>query len=39
LSQKLVVTNFADALRIAFAAGLGREKHWKQTHRIRSRTA
>ncbi|MBB3957177.1 response regulator transcription factor [Novosphingobium sediminicola] len=39
IMEKLVVTNFADALRIAFAAGLGREKHWKQTHRIRSRTA
>lgn len=38
IMEKLAVTNFADALRIAFAAGLGREREWKRTHRIRSRT-
>ena len=30
--SKLEVTNFADALRIAFAAGLGSEKEWRRTH-------
>jgi two-component system response regulator FixJ len=31
---KLEVTNFADALRIAFAAGMGSEKDWKATHGV-----
>ena len=30
--NKLEVTNFADALRIAFAAGMGSEKEWIATH-------
>ena len=30
---KLGVTNFADALRIAFAAGLGSEPDWRVSHR------
>lgn len=30
---KLAVDNFADALRIAFAAGLGSDKLWRQAHR------
>lgn len=29
---KLEVTNFADALRIAFAAGLGCDEQWRQAH-------
>lgn len=29
---KLDVTNFADALRIAFAAGLGSEDRWREAH-------
>ncbi len=29
---KLGVTNFADALRVAFAAGMGSEKAWKASH-------
>jgi len=32
---KLEVTNFADALRVAFAAGMGSEKDWKANHMIR----
>jgi two-component system, LuxR family, response regulator FixJ len=31
---KLDVTNFADALRVAFAAGMGSEKDWKLTHGV-----
>lgn len=34
---KLGVTNFADALRIAFAAGLGSELSWKQTHEVKAK--
>ncbi|RVQ69600.1 response regulator transcription factor [Croceicoccus ponticola] len=30
--EKLGVTNFANALRIAFAAGLGSERRWLATH-------
>lgn len=30
--EKLQVTSFADALRIAFAAGLGSEQRWQKTH-------
>lgn len=30
---KLDVSNFADALRIAFAAGLGSEREWRSAHR------
>jgi two-component system response regulator FixJ len=37
---KLAVTNFADVLRIGFAAGLGSEQHWRETHGSgKSRTA
>jgi len=36
LMSKLAVTNFADALRIAFAAGLGREEDWRRAHADRS---
>lgn len=38
--SKLAVTNFADALRIAFAADLGSERGWQQEHNAcnRSRT-
>lgn len=32
--EKLAVTNFADALRIAFAAELGSEKKWLETHTL-----
>lgn len=35
---KLGVANFAEALRIAFAAGLGSDKHWRQTHSLGSRS-
>jgi len=31
---KLEVTNFADALRVAFAAGMGSEKDWRQAHGV-----
>ena len=31
---KLDVSNFADALRIAFAAGLGSEPDWRATHHV-----
>lgn len=33
LMAKLEVTNFADALRIAFAAGLGSEREWRKDHK------
>ncbi len=32
--EKLEVTNFADALRIAFRAGMGSEKDWLATHQV-----
>ena len=32
--EKLGVTNFADALRVAFAAGMGSEKEWRQKHSV-----
>jgi two-component system, LuxR family, response regulator FixJ len=32
--EKLEVTNFADALRIAFAAGMGSEKDWRQRYSV-----
>jgi two-component system response regulator FixJ len=32
--EKLAVNSFADALRIAFAAGLGSEQHWLETHTL-----
>jgi two-component system response regulator FixJ len=32
--EKLGVTNFADALRVAFAAGMGSEKEWRQKHAV-----
>lgn len=32
--EKLEVTNFADALRIAFAAGLGSEEDWRQRYSV-----
>jgi two-component system response regulator FixJ len=31
---KLEVTNFADALRVAFAAGMGSEKEWLANHSV-----
>ena len=31
---KLEVANFADALRVAFAAGMGSEKTWKASHGV-----
>lgn len=34
--EKLGVTNFADALRIAFAAGMGSEKDWRQRYAVGS---
>ena len=34
--EKLVVTNFADALRIAFAAGLGSEREWRLRNQVGS---
>jgi len=30
--EKLQVSNFPDALRIAFAAGLGSESAWLESH-------
>jgi len=32
--EKLHVNSFADALRIAFAAGLGSERHWLEAHTL-----
>ena len=32
--EKLEVTNFADALRVAFAAGLGSEKDWRRRYGV-----
>lgn len=32
--EKLEVTNFADALRIAFSAGLGSEKDWRRRYSV-----
>lgn len=34
LMIKFDVSNFADALRIAFAAGMGSEKQWRETHNV-----
>lgn len=34
--EKLKVSNFANALRIAFAAGLGSERHWSKAHGLGS---
>lgn len=34
--EKLEVTNFADALRIAFAAGLGAEQEWREKYEVGS---
>lgn len=34
--EKLGVSNFADALRVAFAAGLGSEKDWRQKYSVGS---
>jgi two-component system response regulator FixJ len=34
--EKLGVNNFADALRIAFAAGMGSEKNWRHKHAVDS---
>jgi two-component system response regulator FixJ len=31
---KFDVSNFADALRVAFAAGMGSEKQWRQTYNV-----
>jgi len=36
---KLEVTNFADALRVAFAAGMGNEAEWKAGHDVGARRA
>ncbi len=32
--EKLEVTNFADALRIAFAAGMGSEQEWRDKYAV-----
>jgi two-component system response regulator FixJ len=32
--EKLAVTNFADALRVAFAAGMGSEKDWRTRYSV-----
>jgi two-component system response regulator FixJ len=32
--SKFEVTNFADALRVAFAAGMGSEKQWRETYDV-----
>lgn len=32
--EKLGVTNFADALRVAFAAGMGSDKDWRQKYSV-----
>lgn len=32
--SKFGVSNFADALRIAFAAGMGSEKQWRETYNV-----
>jgi two-component system response regulator FixJ len=32
--EKLGVTNFADALRVAFAAGMGSEKDWRVKYSV-----
>ena len=32
--EKLEVTNFADALRVAFAAGMGSEKEWRERYAV-----
>ena len=34
--EKLGVSNFADALRVAFAAGMGSEKEWRQKYAVGS---
>ncbi len=31
---KFEVNNFADALRVAFAAGMGSEKKWRETYNV-----
>ena len=32
--EKLGVRNFADALRIAFGAGMGSEKEWRRRYAV-----
>ena len=32
--SKFEVNNFADALRVAFAAGIGSEKQWRETYAV-----
>jgi len=32
--SKFEVSNFADALRVAFAAGMGSESHWRETYNV-----
>jgi len=32
--SKFEVSNFADALRVAFAAGMGSEKNWRETYNV-----
>ncbi len=32
--SKFEVSNFADALRVAFAAGMGSEKQWRETYNV-----
>jgi two-component system response regulator FixJ len=39
LMAKLEVTNFADALRIAFAAGLGNGLEWREDHKNGGKSA
>ena len=34
LMSKFEVSNFADALRVAFAAGMGSEKKWRETYNV-----
>ena len=35
--EKLGVTNFADALRVAFAAGMGSETEWREKYAVGAR--
>ncbi|MDE1917320.1 MAG: response regulator [Sphingomonadales bacterium] len=37
LMAKLDLTNFADTLRVAFAAGLGSDEAWQRTYRLSER--
>ena len=37
--SKFEVGNFADALRVAFAAGMGSEKQWRETYNVGAKRA